>query len=74
MFIVVFKVLIIDCLLCFIILFLVSVKKIVLEEFIKLDSKLRVIFCILVFGLGVNVFDIDMIINWGVLRFVEEFM
>lgn len=49
-------------------------KKIVMEEFIKLDSKLRVIFCILVFGLGVNVFDIDMIINWGVLRFVEEFM
>lgn len=49
-------------------------KNIVMEEFIKLDSKLRVIFCILVFGLGVNVFDIDMIINWGVLRFVEEFM
>lgn len=49
-------------------------KNIVMEEFLKLDSKLRVIFCILVFGLGVNVFDIDMIINWGVLRFVEEFM
>lgn len=45
-----------------------------MEEFLKLDSKLSVIFCILVFGLGVNVFDIDMIINWGVLMFVKKCM
>lgn len=49
-------------------------KKIVMEEFTKLDSKLRVIFCTSAFGLGVNVPDIDMIINWGAPRSVEEFM
>lgn len=74
MLIVVFKVLTIDCLLCFTIPPPVSVKKIVLEEFTKLDSKLRVIFCTSAFGLGVNVPDIDMIINWGAPRSVEEFM
>lgn len=45
-----------------------------MEEFSKLDSKLRVIFCTSAFGLGVNVPDIDMIINWGAPRSVEEFM
>lgn len=49
-------------------------KRIVMEEFTKLDSKLRVIFCTSAFGLGVNVPDIDMIINWGAPRSVEEFM
>lgn len=39
-----------------------------------MDSKLRVIFRTLAFGLGVNISDIDMIINWGAPRSVEEFM
>lgn len=72
--IVVFNVLIIDCLQCITILPPVSAKKIVMEEFPKLDSKLRVIFCTSAFGLGVNVPDIDMIIIWGAPRSVEEFM
>lgn len=53
-------------------------KKNVMEEFPKLDSKLRVISCISAFGLGVNVPDIDMIINWGaptsVKKCMQEFM
>lgn len=49
-------------------------KRIVMEEFTKLDSKLRVIFCTSAFGLEVNVPDIDMIITWGAPRSVEEFM
>lgn len=65
MLIVVFKVLTIDCLLCFTIPPPVSVKKIVMEGFTKLDSKLTVIFCTSAFGSGVNVPDIDMIINGG---------
>lgn len=74
----VFNMLMIDCLQCIIILPPVSAKKNVMEEFPKLDSKLRVIFCISAFGLGVNIPDIDMIINWGaptsVKKCMQEFM
>lgn len=74
----VFNMLMIDCLQCIIILPPVSAKNNVMEEFPKLDSKLRVIFCISAFGLGVNVPDIDMIINWGaptsVKKCMQEFM
>ncbi|XP_056009722.1 bifunctional 3'-5' exonuclease/ATP-dependent helicase WRN-like [Ostrea edulis] len=49
-------------------------KKIVMSEFPKPESKIRVVVCTSAFGLGVNVPDIDMVINWGAPRSIEEFM
>ncbi|XP_062567161.1 ATP-dependent DNA helicase RecQ-like [Saccostrea cucullata] len=49
-------------------------KTIVMDEFPKVDSKIRVVICTSAFGLGVNVPDIDMVLNWGAPRSIEEFM
>ncbi|XP_069110005.1 ATP-dependent DNA helicase RecQ-like [Argopecten irradians] len=49
-------------------------KKLVMDEFSKLDSTLRVVICTSAFGLGVNVPDISMVVHWGASRTIEGFM
>ncbi|CAC5394397.1 unnamed protein product [Mytilus coruscus] len=40
----------------------------VMSEFPKLDSKVRVVFATIAFGMGVDIADVEQIIHWGVPR------
>lgn len=35
-------------------------------EFLKFESVIRLVICILVFGLGISILDIEVVIYWGV--------
>jgi hypothetical protein len=63
-----------DYLPCTTIPLLISAKKIVMSEFPKVESKIRVVICTSAFGLGVNVPNIQVVINWGAPRSIEEFL
>ena len=39
-----------------------------LEEFKKPDSSIRILVCIVAFGMGVSIPDVDFVIYWGVPR------
>ncbi|CAC5365389.1 unnamed protein product [Mytilus coruscus] len=45
----------------------------VMSEFPKLDSKVRVVFATIAFGMGVDIADVEQIIHWGVPRGLEQF-
>ncbi|CAG2241206.1 unnamed protein product [Mytilus edulis] len=45
----------------------------VMSEFPKLDSKVRVVFATIAFGMGVDIADVEQIIHWGAPRGVEQF-
>ena len=39
--------------------------KVVLQEFSKPDSVIRLVICTIVFRLGINIPDIELVIHWG---------
>ncbi|XP_052058943.1 uncharacterized protein LOC127699228 [Mytilus californianus] len=45
----------------------------VLEEFPKNNSKLRLVFATVAFGMGVDIPDIDYVVHWGAPRGLEQF-
>ncbi|VDI17824.1 ATP-dependent DNA helicase RecQ [Mytilus galloprovincialis] len=45
----------------------------VMSEFPKLDSKVRVVFATIAFGMGVDIADVEQIIHWGAPRGLEQF-
>ena len=49
-------------------------KKVVVSEFPKSDTHLRVVICTSAFGMGINVPDISTVIHWGASRTIEGFM
>ena len=45
----------------------------VLSEFMKEDSKLRLVFATVAFGMGVDVPDIEVVVHWGAPRGIEQY-
>ncbi|XP_052071484.1 uncharacterized protein LOC127709854 isoform X1 [Mytilus californianus] len=45
----------------------------VMSEFPKIDSKVRVVFATIAFGMGVDIADVEQIIHWGAPRGLEQF-
>ncbi|CAC5381731.1 recQ [Mytilus coruscus] len=45
----------------------------VMSEFPKLDSKVRIVFATIAFGMGVDIADVEQIIHWGAPRGLEQF-
>lgn len=45
----------------------------ILYEILKLDSVIWYVVCIIVFGMGINILDIDFVIYWGVCSFVMDY-
>ncbi|CAC5367377.1 unnamed protein product [Mytilus coruscus] len=45
----------------------------VMSEFSKLDSKVRIVFATIAFGMGVDIADVEQIIHWGAPRGIEQF-
>jgi superfamily II DNA helicase RecQ len=49
------------------------IKKIVLDQFGKVESKIRVVIATVCYGMGIDVKDVHMVIQWGCPRSMEEF-
>ena len=49
-----------------------DIRKVILEEFRRQDSVLRLVIASSAFGLGVNIPDISRIINWGLPQNLED--
>ena len=47
-------------------------KDFVIQEFVKQDSKLRIVIATVAFGLGIDVKDVTYVINWNAPRSIEE--
>lgn len=42
-------------------------------EFLKFESVIRLVICIIVFGLGISILDIEVVIYWGVCGFIMDY-
>lgn len=45
----------------------------ILYEFLKFDSILWFIICIIVFGMGINILDIEVVVYWGVCDLMMDY-
>lgn len=45
----------------------------ILYEFLKFDSILRFIICIIVFGMGINILDIEVVVYWGACDLMMDY-
>lgn len=45
----------------------------ILYEFLKFDSILRFMICIIVFGMGINILDIEVVVYWGVCDLMMDY-
>lgn len=45
----------------------------ILYEFLNFDSTLWFIICIIVFGMGINILDIEVVVYWGVCDLMMDY-
>lgn len=45
----------------------------IFDEFLKFESVIRLVICILVCGLGISILDIEVVIYWGVCDFIMDY-